>query len=558
MEFKAFLAHARPHGRDLALVVLLSLIGSLAGLAIPWLGANLLGGIVELGEHKLLGVTLLLVLALLGLTLFRILSALVSSVVANRIEASFRRDIYAHVQRLPLGFFDQSRQGDLLALLTWEVSHLATFLSTTLTAIPAALVTCAGATVILFVLDPRLALLVPVLVPAYYVALKIIGRRMRGLATKVQEAEAAVFACAEEDLEMLPAIKAFAREEVRLKLYAQAINKARRLKVQQQKLDAMLAPTLSLVTGLAAVVLILAAGQSIASDRLGTTELFGFLFYAAMLTRPVGSLASFYGQFNFARGTLQRLHHVLQEATEPGYASVKSPGQCEGWISFQDISFAYRDRPDTLQEFNLDIQAGEIVALTGANGAGKSTIIKLLLGFYYPREGQIKIDGIDIREFNIQELRARIGYVPQRPLLQNGTVRENITLGLKDLPQEMVELVCELAQAHEFISKLPQGYFTEVGDHGVRLSGGQRQRIALARALLANPQILVLDEATSMYDLDGESALVEACRTALVGRTVIIITHRPASLALADRIVTVRDGKVIDVAPSTKLVSQRG
>ena len=552
MGFKALLDQARPYALSLGLIVLLSLLSSLAFLALPALAARLLGGIFTAQEIDLAWVVVLLLFALLALAILRVLSALVAASVGTTIEARLRRDIYSHVQRRPMGFFDQNRQGDLLALLTWEVSSLSAFISGTLTSVPSALIVGAGAVTILFTIDPRLAWLIPILLPAYYFSLKLIGRRLRVLATQIQQAEAGVFATAEEDLEMLPAIKAFAREDVRLREYRKVVNKARRLKVEDHKIYAVLGPSLELITALGAVLLLLLANQSFTDQRIDGTELFSFLLYAALLTRPVGSLANLYGQFNSARGTLKRLQYVLQEAPEAGYAKPDQPAHGKGWIAFENVWFSYREREDTLKGADFDIKPGEIVALVGDNGAGKSTIVRLLLGFYTPRNGRITLDGLDVATLDVRQLRRKIGYVPQRPLLQNGTIIDNLTLGEQGFAKSDIEKACTLAQAHDFINNLPDGYQTEIGDHGLKLSGGQQQRIALARALLEDPPILVLDEATSMYDLGAEAAFVEACQTALLGRTVIIITHRPASLALADRTLKVENGAIAEilVAPS--------
>ncbi|NBB23604.1 ATP-binding cassette domain-containing protein [Porphyrobacter sp. SLTP] len=547
MDLAALLVYARPYRSRLALVVVISLLGSLAGLAIPWLAGQLLGGIIESGSIAVVTITLLLVAALLVLTSLTFASALVSAVVANRIQADFRRDIYAHMQRLPLTFFDQSRQGDLLALMTWEVSRLSAFISGTLTAVPAALLTGVGALAVLFAIDPLLAALIPLLVPAYYLTLKLIGRRLRSLAQRVQEAEAGIFATAEEDLEMLPAIKSFAREDMRLAAYTQRLEEARDLSVREAGIYALLAPAMSLVTALAAIALILLAGQSVADGGMTPTDLFSFMLYAALLTRPVGALANLYGQLQTAKGTLARLQRVLAEGEEPGYAAQGRLERCRGEIAFRDVWFSYPGRHGTLQGVTVEIAQGEVIALTGENGSGKSTLVNLLLGFYQPERGEIALDGVDIAKLDVRNLRDAIGYVPQRPLLFNGSVRENIAFSLEGVTQANIEKAACLAQALPFIKGLPSGFETQIGDHGVRLSGGQRQRIALARALLKDPPILILDEATSMYDLEGEAAFVEACKTALFGRTVIIITHRPASLALADRTIHLANGSIAEV-----------
>lgn len=304
---------------------------------------------------------------------------------------------------------------------------------------------------------------------------------------------------------------------------------------------------LLLTLGGAAVLLLLLAGQNMQSGSMAPTELFSFLFYAALLTQPVGTLAHAYGQIPTARATLTRLQSVLEQSAEPGYLASGHMGNARSDIPFSDVNFSYPGRDVTLWEANLEIRAGEIVALTGSNGAGKSTLVNLLLCFYEPQQGVIFLDGRDIAPIHLQDLRQQVGIVPQRALLFNGTIRANIAYGLEGASDAESVTAARLAQAYDFIIALPQGFETQSGDHGVRLSGGQRQRVALARALVTNPPVLILDEATSMYDLEGENAFVAACVTALKGRTVILITHRPASLALADRILCVEGGAVREV-----------
>ena len=546
MDFDAFLAHAQPYRRQLALVAVLSLCGSLISLAIPWLAAQLLGGIMGAVATKIGLIVTLLISALFALTTVTIASSLISSIVSARILAKFRNEVYEHVQSLPLTFHDQSRQGDLLSLLSSDVARLSGFISSALSSSLSAIITAGGAIVILFWLDPLLALLVPLLVPGFYIGLRVIGRRLRTLAANVREAEMQVMSTAEQNLQMLPAIKAFAREDTQAASYAANVETARALSVRQARIFAFLGPVIQLIAASAVITIIFLASRNLASGTMNATELFSSLLYAALLTRPVGNLANLYGEFNGAKGSLERLQDVLQEKPEPGYQAKGKVGACAGAISIQDVSFSYQDRSETLSDLCLEIKAGEIVALTGTNGAGKTTIVRLLMGLYLPQSGRITLDGVDIVDLNVQDLRRQVGYVPQRPLLFNGTVRENITFGIEGVDHGQIEQAARLSQALDFIKKLPQGLETVIGDHGVRLSGGQRQRIALARALLQNPQILILDEATSMYDYGAEAEFVEACRSALIGRTVILITHRPASLALANRVLTISDGRILE------------
>ncbi len=541
------LRRAAPYRNQIALISALTLISSLALLAIPWLAGQLLGGVIADGAIDLPLIVGLLIGALVLTSVLGIAAAIVSARTSGRVLADLRLEAYAHVQGLPMGFHDRSKQGDLLALMTYEVNNLSTFLTSTLASAPSMVLTALGAIILLFAIDPMLALFIPVLVPVFTIALKLVGRRLRVLAARARAADAALMTAAEEDLEMLPAIKSFAVEDRQRRNYAHLAEEVRALSFAQDRISAMLGPIIALVAAIAAILLILVLGEELVSDEKSAGELFAFLLYAALLTRPVGALADFYGKFQWARGTLERLEGVLAEPIEEGYASGAVPARSTGSIAFEKVTFAYPGREGPLHDVDLAIAPGEIIALTGQNGAGKSTLIHLLLRYYAPQSGRIVLDGADIGTLQVQHLRRQIGLVPQRALLFNGSVRDNIAFGLDDVSDAQIAKAAGLAQAQDFVAHLPEGLDTQIGDHGVRLSGGQRQRIALARALILDPPILIFDEATSMYDLDGEAAFVEACRSALTGRTVIIVTHRRASLALADRIIEIADGGAYEV-----------
>ena len=485
MEFRAILDHARPYSLSLILVVLLSLLAALTRLVLPWLAARLLSGLLNdtssLGDQYVALIASLLAAALLMLTLIRIANGLYSSKVATRIEADFKRSVYAHVQRLPMSFFDQGRQGDLLALLTWEVSRLSAFISQTLTSVPAALMTCCGALLILFLIDPVIALIVPLLLPAYYISLKLIGRRLRGLATRVQEAEAEIFASAEEDIEMIPAIKSFAREDNRFSDYARTVENAQILKLQELKIYALLGPTISFVTALAAVGLLVAIGGSLEAQRIDATGLFSFLLYAALLTGPVGSLANLYGQFNTARGTLKRLHGVLQQSGEEGYQNSRLPNESGTSITFRNVTFAYPDRDATLGGLTFEIQPGEIVALTGANGAGKTSTVMAIIGVVPVASGTVSIFGQDMTRATPDAIiRAGVAISPEgRRIFASLTVEENLILAGAGAGDPNTAEARRAALMERF-SILGERRRQLAG----LLSGGEQQMLAVARALI--------------------------------------------------------------------------
>ena len=525
--------------RELAQISGLSVASAAATLVLPWLVARLAGGVAGEQAIDLEQTLVLLALALIILAVTTIAVTILSERAAGRILASLRKQTHERLMAMPMSFHDRSRSGDLLALMSYEVENLSTFLTSTLARAPSMVLTAVGAFVILFFIDPVLTFTIPVLIPPFFIGMKWLGRRLRVLGRQVRKAEVDLVWMAESDLEMLPAIKAFAVEDDQRGRYDAAIEKARLLKLRQTRIVAFIGPIVALLAAMAAIaILVVGSGQLQGASR-SPSELFAFLLYAALLTRPIGSLADTYGSFQTAQGTLARLEAVFAMQPEPGYANICKLGRATGAIALESVSFTYPGRPQVLRDACLAIAPGETIALTGNNGVGKSTLVNLILRFYEPCSGRITLDGVDIADIQVQDLRRQIGYVPQRPLLVHGSITENIAFGITDPDPVTIEQAARLAQAWAFIEDLPRGLATEIGDGGVRLSGGQRQRIALARALYRDPQIYIFDEATSMFDLDGETAFVEYCTQLLADRTVIIITHRPASLALADRIIDV-------------------
>jgi ATP-binding cassette, subfamily B, bacterial len=493
----------------------------------------------------------IMIIGLLAVTAaLRALSALLYARTAQTILADLRQMVFNHMLALPLPWHQRQERGSLMALATLEIERLGHFVTGTLVSLLPLLLTAGGATVLMFRIDPALALLVPLLVPAFYVMTRVLGRLLRGLAQRIQAEHAATTTRVETMLELVPALKSFTAEPAERRTHAEGVARLKALSLREARIYAVMDPAIQFAVSASAVILIVLAGQRFQSGQMGPAEMISFLMYVALLVRPVSQLASVYGQVQTARGTLTRLQGVLSEPAEAPAAGGPYP-RVRGDIRFDNVTFAYPERGAALHGLSFHVRAGETVALTGANGAGKSTAVSLLLGFQHPAEGCILLDGHDIGTLAPDHLRHAIGYVPQTRYLRNATVRDNILFGHPDADQSRIAAAARIAQAHDFITALPEGYDTVIGDRGVRLSGGQQQRIALARALLRNPPILVLDEATSMYDLDGEAAFIAQCRGALAGRTVILITHRPASLALADRVLRLEDGRIATEAPRT-------
>lgn len=551
MDFGFLWKRVRQFRRELLLLSSLTLLSSLATLSLPWLAGHMLGEVAQGMRPGLNETIVLLIVALVSLAVLSIASTIVSARSSLTILNRLREEVHAHVVAMPVAFHERRSAGDLIALTTYEVSNLSAFLASTLAHAPSMLLTAAGSVIFLFVIDPAMAIIVPMLVPVFFILTKLAGRKLRSLSQQARSAEVAVVSATQTDLSILSAIKAFATEAYSRDRYKRVTAVSREIAFRQARIAAFIAPLVGLLAALAAIAILVGASQSLVSENGGQGDLFAFLLYAALLTRPVGGLADMYGRFQIARGTMARLQAVLEMDTEPGYLGEKRIERSRGRIAFENVHFSYPRRPKVLNDISLTIRPGEAVALTGGNGVGKSTLAKLLLRFYAPDSGRIALDGIDIAEIQVQDLRRQFGYVPQRPQLFNGTIADNIVCGQLEQQTEScdraIDQAIRLAQAGDFIARLPKGLDTEIGDHGVRLSGGQGQRIALARALLRDPPVYILDEATSMYDLESEAAFVEDCVKALRGRTILIITHRPASLALADRVLHVSSDGVSQI-----------
>jgi len=553
--------YIKPYGGKYILGLIFLLGSSLASLAFP----KLLGDLVNSGDAGRMAedinrIALLLALVLIVQASFSFFRVVLFVNVSENALADLRQHTYDHMIKLPISFFDRKRVGELNSRISADISLLQETLTSTLAEFIRQMIIIIGGIILLVITSGKLTLFMLAILPATVLVAVVFGRFIRSLSKEAQKKVADSNTVVEETLQGIKSVKAYTNEAYEKKRYRAIINEVARIGIKGGIYRGAFSSFM--IVGLlgAMVVVIWKGSMLLASGEINPGELFSFVLYSGFIGGTIGGLASVYTQIQRFLGATEDLFEIFRESEEEiGDVTHPEPGEkISGQFSFRDLSFAYPERPGekVLRHINLDVPANNISALVGPSGAGKSTITSLLIGFYKPSEGEIFFDDRPADSYDLTDLRKQIALVPQDIFLFGGSIWENISYGKPGASDADILEAAAGANALEFIDRFPEGMNTLVGERGTQLSGGQRQRIAIARAILKDPRILILDEATSSLDSESEKLVQDALERLMKGRTSLVIAHRLSTIRKADQIVVLDQGKIIETGTHDQLISR--
>ena len=558
-EFRKILKYARPYTKSLIFAFICLTLTSLVNLVLPLIVRNMINAVVILKDSQILdGLAWDLFFIIILQAVFAVTHNYVFGFVGHRMTTDFRIEFFSHIQSLSLRFFQERRVGEILSRMNNDISVI----QNALISIPVALlrqsITLIGAMAIILYLNWKLTGLILLILPPLMIFARVFGKRLRIFSEKLQDQVAQAVVVLEEVASSIKIVKSFTRENYERERFKKEIETAFERAVDKLKISSFFGPFILGLTFIVSAILIWYGGYQVMSGVTTPGELAAFFLYALIVAGPIGTFVRLYTQIQEASGAIRRVYEILD--TAPAIDNPENPiflKNITGRIQFENVSFGYRQEFKILHNISFDVQPGQTVALVGPSGAGKSTVIKLLHRFFDVSQGSIRLDEHDIRSLDRKSFLNQIALVPQETLLFGGTVKENILYGKLDATDQELEDAARKANAHDFIVDLENGYETIVGEKGAKLSGGERQRIAIARAILKDPKILVLDEATSSLDNRSEALIQEAVEKLMEGRTTFIVAHRLSTIHKADQIIVLEKGRVVETGQHEKLMNNK-
>lgn len=554
------LVYVRPYIPRLAAALLCIVLAAGGNLAVPWIIKDVIDEVLtnkDMVMLNIIAVGILIIFFLRGIFFFG--QTYLMSYVGQRVIIDIREAVYRHLQRLSLSYFDKRQTGAIMSTVTNDVSALQAALVESVVEMVTETIILIGSLLSMFFLHWKLSLLTLFTMPLILQAINTFGRKLRKAGRVLQERTADITAVLQETIAGIRVIKSFAREEHEISRFTQENFYNFRAQMKTSQLMAALTPVIEFFAAIGVVVIIWYGGMEVIEGTITSGALIAFLIYVVNLANPVKRISRVYGNIQRALAAAERVFEVLDTKSDiqeqPDAIALPT---VQGHVAMNNVTFSYTPGHNALDNVSLEVKPGQMIAIVGPSGAGKTTIANLLPRFYDPQAGSILVDGHDIRTITLQSLREQIGIVPQETILFNGTVYDNILYGRLDASEAEVIAAAKAANAHEFIEKLPDQYNTSIGERGATLSGGQRQRIAIARAILKNPRILILDEATSALDTESEKLVQQALDKLMVGRTSFVIAHRLSTVQRADLIVVLAKGAIVEQGTHSELLAKGG
>ena len=559
-QYLRLLEHLNPYKFRLFVAAICTALASAGTVVLPWIIKDLVDQVLsEKDAEKLTYIALSVVVIFLFRGFFFYGQSYLISYVGQRVVIDIRREVFKKIQRLSMAFYDKNKTGTIMSYVTNDVNALQTGLVDNIVEMITEGVILVASIVAMIYLDWKLFLFSLCTFPVVIMFIDFFGKKIRASGGKIQGATADLTSVLQEVVSSARVIKSFVREDYEIERFETQNMHNFRAQMKYVKLSATLTPTIEFVAAIGVTMILWFGGNSVIDGDITAGALVAFLTYAVNISNPIKRLSRVIANIQKALAAADRVFDVLDL---PELIQNKPNAQLlphvKGSVSFNNVSFAYNTDEPILDDVSFSATPGQVVALVGPSGAGKSTVASLLPRFYDVTGGSIVIDGLDIRDVTMESLREQVGIVPQETMLFNGSVYDNILYGRLDATEEEVMAASKAANAHNFISELPNGYDTQLGDRGVNISGGQRQRIAIARAILKNPQILILDEATSALDTESERVVQEALDRLMVGRTSFVIAHRLSTIKNADKILVMEKGKIVEEGNHDELMAKDG
>ncbi len=568
----------RPYRANLFFILLAMLVQTLMSLAAPWPLKIVLDNVV--GSHKLpswldnvlkpvlagsskmqiaaAAAIMVVIIALVGALASYIANYYTES-VGQWVANDLRMRTYHHLERLSLGYFDSHQTGALLSTITTDIQTIQGFASSSTLSIVVDLFTIVGMLGIMFWLNWDFTLIVVAVTPFMLVMASRFKNVVKKATHEVRKQQSNMVAVVQQGLESMRVVKAFGRQDLEQEELGKVSRATVDAALKARRVKALLSPMVAIIVSLCTAIVLWRGSSLILAGTMTAGALIVFLSYLTQFFKPVKDLATITNQIAQTAVGVERVRGILEaDIIIPELADARDPEAFRGEIEFDDVAFAYASDAPVLQRVSFTIKPGQMVGIVGATGGGKSTIVSLIPRFYDPTAGTVKIDGVDVRQYKLQALRNQIGYVLQDTVLFRGTIRDNIAYGRAGATQDEILEAAKLANADEFIARMPHGYDTLVGDRGETLSGGQRQRIGIARAIIRNNPILILDEPTAALDTESERAVIEALDRLMRGRTVITIAHRLSTIRNCDKILVLTDGVVAEEGTHDELLALGG